>query len=306
MTNIRKGRFPITKEGSAQAQTVNGYEISILIPEWNKNRQLLKDVKKTHTARDEIFTKLTEGQADRAWVMERFAEIDKGIARALGEISRRIRTRRRRESGEDSSLGQLKEIFGQISHCCNKSISYCGKMGECETAEQRSILLDALSMNVVRVGEHINSVERMQNGFWEKFGTIRSFVEMRDIRHQLVHASELTENEMKHFVMGKIPRMVNIIQNTYFSEADTPESGKFLIPTAALRGLPAAKGGDPASPELSVGGIYVDSNGEFIVVRFGRGDRNQILVSSSVVGPMQLKVYGLKTSGPTSPNESTR
>ena len=161
MFRIREEHFTIASEPGTEPQKIPGYSISIAIPNWSMNGSLLNDIRKGFHAQSKMIAKLQTG-ADRQWLMARFVELDKAMASSLSRIAERIRTRRWRKSDRDDSLARLKQAFERLQKWIGKTIGYCEYMETCSDHHDSEMALDAACLSILKVGELINQVERMQ------------------------------------------------------------------------------------------------------------------------------------------------
>ena len=211
-------------------------------------------------------------------------KLTKPSLRVLGEITERIRSRRRRERKEPKSLESLETAFKYIQKHAEKVISYCEKL-EIEKQDNKQIILDAVCMSILRVGEGINKVEKMQCGFWEGFRACH-FLDLTKIRNNLSHMHEATEEEIRN-LKGEIYKVKKAIQNTIFPERD----GMYRINVEQLRKSPVKKGEKPL-PEHSMAMIKMEK-GQFVIRRVGIDEKNELMVSSSISESLNLKLYQL-------------
>ena len=184
---------------------------------------------------------------------------------------------------------RLKESFVQISGSCQRAHLCWDRLRGCDDAVQRSLLLDALSMNLLRLGEHVNVVQRMQEGFWDTFGEVHC-LELRDLRDDLAHRGELTEERAAAIITQRVPLLASAIENTHFSMTDEPGKGQFQVRAETLRALPAVEAGETASPATSLVGICIGENGGFEIHWYGRTVENELTVARSTAGRMNLTI----------------
>ena len=79
---IQKSQFNIVGEKQKEAQSLSGYDVIITVPKWPKNISLLRDISRGYESQQSMIAKLRKG-ANRKWIMERFVEIDKTIAKSF-------------------------------------------------------------------------------------------------------------------------------------------------------------------------------------------------------------------------------
>ncbi len=80
LVNIHKREFMIAGEQPGQTHKQSGYEIRVALPEWDKNRDLLKSVKKGYMAQQKLLAKLQREGAQRSWFIQQFIAINKAVA----------------------------------------------------------------------------------------------------------------------------------------------------------------------------------------------------------------------------------
>ena len=98
----------VAGEQPGQVQRRSGYVIAAAIPDWDKNRTLLNQVRKGCLAQQKLFTKLQDEGVRRRWMIERFNEADKAVATTLTTVAERIRTRRWRQRERGEALQRLR------------------------------------------------------------------------------------------------------------------------------------------------------------------------------------------------------
>ena len=153
LVNIHKRGFTIAGGQPDQTQKQSGYEIRIALPEWDKNRDLLKSVKKGYMAQQKLLAKLQREGAQRSWMIQQFIAIDKAVAASLGTVAERIRTRHWRERERGSALQRLQATFSNLQRWTAKATRYCERAHECPDPAEKEILLDAACLSILKVGE---------------------------------------------------------------------------------------------------------------------------------------------------------
>ena len=94
LINIKETEMSVAGEQPGQVQRRSGYVIAVAIPDWDKNRTLLNQVRKGCLAQQKLFTKLQDEGVRRRWMIEHLNEFDKALATTLTTVAERIRTRR--------------------------------------------------------------------------------------------------------------------------------------------------------------------------------------------------------------------
>ena len=290
LVQIREEKFSIAGEEAGQIQRLPGYKISIAVPGWPKNTKMLNDIAKGYTTQQKMITRLQTPGTDRNWMMERFDEIDKAIAKSLREIAERISTRRRRG---DESLESLKKTFDEIQACARKTIRYCENLDKATESDEKEMRLDAVCMSIIRVGEQINKVERIQHGFWEEFSAAH-FLKIKGMRNKLAHAYDLEEEKIREMGSRDMGELEAAIRNTSFPMGEGPNRGMFLVSLEEIRNLPASRGGERAGPENSAAMIQMNENKRFVIRRVGRSEKNKMLFTSSITEQMSVQVFSFK------------
>ena len=87
LVQIKTHELTIAGEQTDSIQKLPGYEIRVAIPDRDKNRDLIRSVKKGHLAQQKLRTQLQGDGASRPWMVQGFAEIDKTVAVALPTIA---------------------------------------------------------------------------------------------------------------------------------------------------------------------------------------------------------------------------
>lgn len=281
LKNVKRNRSTISRANGTQ-EIVDGYEVNILIPEWEQNGKLIKEAQEALNAKAVFIEEAKRNDLGVNLVKDKMDQIDKSFEKILWEVCRRIRRQRRRNN---QNLDEVKKVFTNISKDMRKSIQY--HEYKTNNNSERSMKIDALKMNIVRIGEYVSQLENTQKDFWKDFGA-ENFYDMKKIRNKLAHAEELREGEIKCLVAEEFPIFIEIIDRTYFALND--KEG-FSIPTDLLRSLPVSQSGEQASAEKSLGCIRLGPDGNFIFFRMGRSKNNELLISSSKTGPLNLTVY---------------
>ena len=294
LVQIRKRELTIAGEQPGSIQKLPGYEISVAIPDWDKNRDLLRSVEKGHLAQQKLLTQLQGDGASRPWMAQRFAEMDKTVAVALTTIAERIRTRRWREKEHREAFQRLQDAFRDLKRWTEKTTRYCRCAENCTDPEEKETVLDAACLGILKVGELINQVERMQHGFWNEFSAA-NFLEVRHMRNLIGHTSDLEHEDVIPLGTGIVQDLHTAVQRTLFPEAGGPVTGGFMMHTSLVRELEPSRPGEKVTPSNSIAMIRADDHGRFIVYRVGRSEENTLLISSSATGPMQLSVHGFRS-----------
>ena len=159
-------------------------------PNGDKNRGLLKSVKKGYVAHQKLIAKLESEGARRPWLIQRRIEIDKAVAASLTTVAERIRTRRWRERERGGALQRLQATFGDLQRWTAKATRYCERAQGCPDPAEKETVLDAACLSILKVGELVNRVERMQHGFWEDFRAAH-FLKIRHMRNLIGHTDDL-------------------------------------------------------------------------------------------------------------------
>lgn len=296
LVQIKETELSISGEEPGSIQRLPGYQIGIAIPDWNKNRSLLDSVRKGHLAQQKLVTKLQGEGTSRAWMIERFNEIDKVVASTLTTVAERIRTRRWREKERGEALQRLQASFDDLQRWTAKTTGYCRRAEQCADPAEKETVLDAACLGILKIGESINRVERMQHGFWTDFSAAH-FLDMRRMRNLIGHTGDLEGEGVIPLGSGIVLDIHIAIDRTFFPERAGPGQGKFMLPGSAVRKLEPTGPGEKATPDNSVAMIRLDDNHRFVIHRAGRSKENQILISSSATGPMNLSIHGVR-SGP--------
>jgi len=294
LVQIRKRELKIAGEQPRSIQKIPGYEIAIAIPDWDKNRDLLKSVEKGYQAQQKLLARLQGEGSSRALMSQRFTEIDKAMAAALTTIAERIRTRRWREKDHREAFQRLQDAFRDLKRWTAKTARYCRRAESCTDPEEKETVLDAACLGILKVGELINQVERMQHGFWKEFSAAH-FLEMRHMRNLIGHTNDLDGENVVPLGTGIVRDLHTAVDRTLFPEAAGPIPGGFLIATNLLGELEPSYPGEKVTPSNSIAMIFADDHGRFVVHRAGRTKENRALISSSVAGPMKLSVYAVRS-----------
>ena len=274
LVQIKKTVLTIAGESLDQIEHQPGYEVSIAIPEWDKNRGLLDSVKKGYLAQQKLHSKLQGEGVSRKWMIQRFNEVDKVVAASLTIVAERIRTRRWRERQRGAALQRLQDAFHGLQRWTAKTTRYC------ELAEQRTepveieTILDAACLGVLKVGELINKVERMQHGFWEDFSAAH-FLDMRNKRNIIGHTDELERKDVILLGTGVVQDLQNAIRRTLFPENSGLSTGGFVVSTREVHKLEPSRPGEKSGPKNSIAMIQIDEHNRFVIHRVGRTEDNK-------------------------------
>ena len=303
LVQIKKSELTIAGEQPGSIQNLPGYEIGVAIPEWDRNRSLLESVRKGHLAQQKLADKLQGEGAKRAWMIERFNEVDKVVAATLTTIAERIRTRRWREKERGEALQRLQAAFADLLRWSTKTTRYCRRAERCTDPVEKETVLDAACLGILKVGELINKVERMQHGFWEGFNAAH-FLDVRRMRNLIGHTDDLDGDDVIPLGTGIVQDLQTAIGRTLFPERAGPVPGAYMVPTSAVHRLKPTRPGERPTPENSLAMICLDEEHRFVIARVGRSAENRMLISSSVAGTMNLNVYAVGTDPTT--ESSTR
>lgn len=294
LVQIGTREFNIAGEHPGSMQKLPGYEIVVAIPQWDKNRSLSDLVRKGHLAQQKLLSRLQGKGASRTWMNERFNEVDKIMAATLTTVAERIRTRRWREREHGEVLQRLESAFDDLLRWSAKTTRYCHRAGHCTDPTEKETVLDAARLGILKVGEVINKVERMQNGFWEDFRAAH-FLDVRRMRNLIGHTGELDGEDVILLGMGIIRDLHSAIQCTVFPEKAGPIPGGYMVPMNAIRKLEPSCPGDELTVENSIAMVLIDDHNRLVILRAGRTERNRALISSSATGTIDLSVYALST-----------
>lgn len=305
LVNIKQTDLTIAGERPGQVQKLPGYEVNIAIPDWDKNRSLLDPVKKAHLAQQKLFARLQGEGASRPWMIERFNEVDKAVATTLTTVGERIRTRRWRERERGEALQRLRAAFDGVLRWTAKTTRYCQRAEQSTDPAEKETVLDAACLGVLKVGELINKVERMQHGFWKDFSAAH-FLDLRLMRNLIGHTDDLEGEDVIPLGTGIVQNLHTAIRRTLFPEEAGPGQGGFMMSAEAFRELEPTRPGDKPSPDNSIAMIQLDDNHRFVINRAGRSVDNTILISSSATGTMKLSVRAGRTDPTTEPGDSDR
>lgn len=289
LIRIHKTEFTIVGEQPGQSEHRHGYLVTVAIPDWDKNRSLLKSVKKGYKAQQTLLARLQREGASRRWLIQRFIEIDKAVAAILTTIAERIRTRRWRERERAGALQRLQAIFGDLQRWTAKATRYCERAERCADAAEKETILDAACLAILRVGELVTQVERMQHGFWEEFRAAH-FLETRQMRNLIAHTDKLQGEEVIPIGTGICRDFKLALGRTLFPErADGGEEG-FWIRGSEIGELEPARAGGKVRISNSIAMVAIDDRNRFVIYRVARGEDDEILISASATGRMNLRI----------------
>ena len=294
LVQIKKTDLTISGEQPSSIQELPAYEVCVSIPEWDKNRSVLDTVRKGHLAQQKMAAKLQGEGASRAWMIERFNEVDKVVATTLTTIAERIRTRRWRERERGEALQRLRASFTDLQRWTAKTTRYCRRAEQCTDPDEKETLRDAASLGILKLGELINRIERMQHGFWTDFSAAH-FLDMRRMRNLIGHADDLEGEDVIALGAGIVHDIHTAIGHTFFAEKAGPGQGGFMLPTSAVRKLEPTRLGEKLTPDNSIAMISLDVKHRFVIIRTGRTKENRALISSNVTGTMNLSIYAVGT-----------
>ena len=306
LVQIRKTDLRIADEQAGRIQTRPGYEIKVAIPDWDKNRGLLDSIRKGHLAQQKLLTKLQSEGASRPWMSQRFNEVDKAVAAVLTTVAERIRTRRWREKERAEALQRLQDAFRDLQRWAAKATRYCHLAENCTDPVEKETVLDAACLGLLKVGELINKVERMQHGFWEDFSAAH-FLDMRHTRNLIGHTDDLEREDVVPLGTGIVQDLQSAIQRTRFPANTGPDESGFMMSADAFRELEPSRPGEQPAPGNSFAMIRLDDHSRLVILRVGRSEDNKLLFSSSVTGTMPLSVTYVCQSDPqTEPRSSDK
>ncbi len=302
---IKKTEITISGEQAGRIQKLPGYSVDIAIPDWNKNRSLLKYVKKGYLAQQKMIAKLQGQGASRPWMTERFVEIDKAVAESLSTIAERIKTRRWRGKERGRKLQGLRDVFCDSQRWTQKASRYCQRAEACTDPGEKETVLDAACFSILKVGELINKVERMQHGFWEDFSAAH-FLDMRRMRNLLAHTDDLTGEAVIPLGTGIIQDLQTAVQRTLFPLDTGSAKGSYLVSASKLRGLAPSRPREKAGLENSITMIDIDEHERFVIRRVGRTADNKVTFSSSFIGKTNLTIHALWFNASTESSPSNQ
>ena len=303
LVQIAKTNLTIVGEQPSPIQKRPGYEIKVAIPDWDKNRSLLDSVRKGHLAQQKLLTKLQDEGASRPWMIQRFNEVDKAVAAVLTTVAERIRTRRWREGERGDALQRLQDMFRDLERWAAKTTRYCRVAETCTDPVEKETVLDAACLGLLKVGEFINQVERMQHGFWEDFSAVH-FLDMRHKRNLIGHTDDLEGEDVLPLGTGIVQDLQTAIRRTVFPADAGTGHGGFLVPASVVRQLKPSRPGEKPAPGNSIAMIRLDDHSRFVIFRVGRSEDNKALLSSSATGTMKLSVYAVKSDPPMETSSS--
>ena len=291
---VDKVDLDISFEKSDQTQQLPGYELSIKVPQWDINRDLLVSVDKAYRANHKFLTKLDAGACiKRDWMMKRFDEAEKATATALTVIAERIRTRRWRENDRHQAFTQLRTTFDELIAWAAKTDKYCTLARQCSDPDKQEMYVDAASLALLKVGEGINRIEQMQHGFWHNFGA-EHFLELRHIRNQICHTDELDGTTVLSLGTGIIRELHTALTRTQFQEEGA--HGGFQIANSELHSLERARPGKTPKLNDSIPVVRFDEKKRFFILRLALTEENQLLISSSEAERVKFKVWYISES----------
>ena len=237
--------------------------------------------------------KLRGQGASRSWLIERFNEIDKAVATSLSTIAERIRTRRWRERKRAKSMEHLHDVFSNLQQWTDRASRYCQRTRACSNHRERETVLDAACFSILKVGELINKVERMQHGFWEDFSAAH-FLDMRRLRNLLAHKDDLTVDDVIPLEAGIVQDVRTALQRTLFPvESDGPQP-RYVFTGKQYKELLSSQVGGVSKLEASLAMIDLNEHGSFVIRRLGRTEQGRILVSSSVAETLPLSIHKIQ------------
>ena len=221
LIQIKKTELTITGEQPSHVQKQPAYEIKVAIPDWDKNRGLLDSVRKGYQAQQTLLAKLQGEGVSRPWMVQRFDEVDKAVAASLTTVAERIRTRRWRERECDEALQGLQDAFGDMQRWTSKTTCYCQRAQQCTDPAEKEMILDAACLGLLKVGELIAKVERMQHGFWADFSAAH-FLDMRHKRNLIGHTDNLEGEDVIPLGTGIVQDLQAAIRRTLFRKMPVP------------------------------------------------------------------------------------
>ena len=301
LVQIKKTDLTIAGEPLGQVEHRPGYQVSVAIPEWAKNRGLLDSVRKGYLAQQKLLSKLQGEGVSRQWMIQRFNEVDKTVAASLTTVAEIIRTRRWREKERGAVLQLLQDAFHNLQRWTAKTTRYCELAEQCPDPVEIETILDAACLGVLKVGELINKVERMQHGFWEDFSAAH-FLDIRNKRNLIGHTDDLEGKDVIPLGTGVVQDLQNAIRRTLFPE--NSGTGGFVMSSREFYKLEPARPGEKPAPENSIAMILIDEHNRFVIHRAGRTEDNKILISSSVTGRMNLSIHTFRSDSRIEPGRS--
>ena len=287
LVQVKKTDLSIVGEQPGEVQKAPGYEVCVAIPEWDKNCNLLDPVRKAHLAQQKLLARLQGEGVSRPWMIERFNEVDKALAATLATVAERIRTRRRREKERGEALPRLQAAFAELHRWTAKATRYCQRAEQCADPIEKETILDAACLGILKIGELINKVERIQNGFWQDFSAAH-FLDMRHKRNLIGHTDKLKGEDVIPLGTGIIKDLHTALGRTLFPEQTGPNQRGFLMSGKVYRDLEPTRPGDAPTPDNSIAMVRLDENNRFVITRMGRSEDGEIVVSSSVTGRINL------------------
>ena len=290
LVQIKKTKLKIAGGQPGQIQKRTGYEIKIAIPDWDKNRSLLKSVRKGYSAQQKLLAKLQGEGAQQSWMIQRFVEIDKTVAVSLTTVAERIRTRRWREREPSEVLQRLQDVFRNLQRWTDKATRYCERAEQCPNPAEKETVLDAACLSILKVGELVNKIERMQHGFWKDFSAA-NFLDTRHMRNLIGHTDKLEGEDVTPLGTGICQDLQVALRSTLFPKNAVPGEDGFKMSASQFRELEPSRPGEKSTSGNSIAMICIDEHSRFVIHRVGRSEDDKLLISSSVTGPMKLSVH---------------
>ena len=220
-------------------------------------------------------------------------------------VAERIRTRRWREKERGEALQRLQAAFADLLRWSARTTRYCQRAERCTDPGEKETVLDAACLGILKVGELINRVERMQHGFWEDFNAAH-FLDLRRMRNLIGHTDDLEGEDVIPLGTGIVQALHTAIRRTLFPEKAGPHPGRYKMPTSTVHCLEPTRPGEKPTPENSIAMIRLDEKHRFVIARVGRSVENKMLVSSSVTGSMNVSVYAVRTDPTKEPGTRDR
>ncbi|MDE0331153.1 MAG: hypothetical protein OXL41_04730 [Nitrospinae bacterium] len=261
------------------------------IPSWEKNVELSAVIEKGYRAQQKLLAKLQGDGASRPWLDQRFAEIDKAVAAGLTTVAERIRTRRWCEKESSDAMQRLQAAFRDLEHWASKTVRYCERAGQGLDSIDRETVLDAACLGILKVGEIINRVERMQHGFWIDFRAAH-YLQIRGWRNLIGHTDDLRGEQAIPLGTGIVRELHAAVQRTRFPETHDSFQNMYIVSAKEFRKL---EPGDTVETSSSIAMIRVDEHGRFAIFRMGRSEENQFLLSASAPVKGSVTLYHIPT-----------
>ena len=245
-----------------------------------KYNETLKKIKSVYELLENTKSEIEKGVKNENWYKERTKKIRGLVGDVLRELS--IRVIDYNTEKKTYGLDDLEKIFIEMKDSATKLIRYFEELSANKNLDGE-LVLDAIHINIIRLGESIHKAEKIQDGFWESFGDI-SILSMKKRRNKMAHGIIFGEKHLRE-MKTEVHRIKQAVCNVIFGEKNSKNKGEHTV-TAAInvgkyRSLPVTGKGERAEVDKTGVIVYIDPHGVIRFIRIGKGKENILITGLS-------------------------